>query len=205
MEITRYEDLGEMQLDAMRELASIGSGNAATALSDLLRKEVRISVPRVNLLDFNSAASILGGPETIVSGVLVKMSGDINGIALYVQDLAFINSILDSVMGKTISDYMELDEITSSAVVEISNIIISSYTNALTQMTNLNIGLSVPAHAINMAAALLTVPMAEINVVGSKVLFLDGDFTCSGQASSSKLLLMPDVNSLSFILKKLGL
>ena len=36
----------EMQLDALRELANIASGTAATALSQMLGQEVELNVPR---------------------------------------------------------------------------------------------------------------------------------------------------------------
>ncbi len=37
----------EMQLDALRELANIGSGTASTALSSMLGRSVDITVPRL--------------------------------------------------------------------------------------------------------------------------------------------------------------
>ena len=42
-------------LDVMREIGSIGTSHAATALSKLLQKEVRISIPSVNILGYNDA------------------------------------------------------------------------------------------------------------------------------------------------------
>ena len=45
MKITRYEDMDDMAKDMMREIGSIGTGNAATALSSLLGTEVKMTVP----------------------------------------------------------------------------------------------------------------------------------------------------------------
>ncbi len=39
-------DYTDLQLDALRELANIGSGNAATALADMLGRSVELAVPR---------------------------------------------------------------------------------------------------------------------------------------------------------------
>ena len=55
MKITRYEDMDNLCKDMMKEIGSIGTGNAATALSSMLQTEVRMEVPRVELLGFTEA------------------------------------------------------------------------------------------------------------------------------------------------------
>ena len=202
--VNSYEDLNGLQIDAIREVASIGAGNAATALSGVLDQKVKITVPNVSVLGFDAAANVLGGPENIVSGVMVRMSGEMNGIMLYVQELDFINVVLQSVLHKDISDYSELTEMEVSALVEIGNIIISSYMTALTRLLGVQVNLSVPGHCINMAGGILTVPMAEFGYCSDKILIMDGNFICGGQETSSKMLLVPDVASLNFLLEKLG-
>ena len=42
-------DLKELQLDALREVANIGAGHAATALSQMTNRKIMISVPEVNV------------------------------------------------------------------------------------------------------------------------------------------------------------
>jgi chemotaxis protein CheC len=202
--VKSYEDLNELQLDAIREVASIGSGNAATALSSLLNQPVKISVPRVELMDYDKAMSILGGPETIAGGIMVRLTGDMKGIILYLQELNFINLILESVFSKKIGDYGELGEMETSALIEIGNIGISSYINSLTAFAGMDVQLSVPAFNVNMAGAMISVPMAEIGYESNKMMLLDGTFWCSGNEVSSKLLLVPDVNSLNELLIRLG-
>jgi len=202
--VKSYEDLSELQLDAIKEVASIGSGNAATALSSLLSQQVRIDVPDVKLMEFDSAMMILGGPETIACGILVRLSGDMKGVILYLQELDFINAILKSVFGRTVGGYEELGEIETSALVEIGNIGISSYINSLAAFAGMDVQLSVPAFCINMAGAMVSVPMAEYGYESNKIMMLDGNFHCGGQAVSSKLLLVPEIGSLSELLCRLG-
>ena len=202
--VKNYEDLSDLQLDAIREVASIGSGNAATALSSLLNQQVRIDVPNVALMEFDSAMQILGGPETIACGILVRLTGDMNGIILYLQELDFINVILKSVFDKTVDGYDQLGEMETSALIEIGNIGISSYINSLAAFAGMDVHLSVPAFCINMAGAMVSVPMAEFGYETNKIMLLDGNFWCGGQEVSSKLLLAPDIDSLNELLGKLG-
>lgn len=199
-----YDELQGIQLDAIREIASIGAGNAATALSSILGKGIKITVPKADLVAINEIPELLGGPENVVSAILVRMSGDLNGVVLYMQDMDFINIVLESILGRRISDYSELDEMCSSALIESGNIMISSFTTALSNLAGLNISLSVPAHTINMAGAILMVPMVMIDFTGDKLMFLDGNFVCDGQETPSRFLLLPDVESLNILLEKLG-
>lgn len=43
------------------------------------------------------------------------MDGQISGIMLSVQQLEFVNLVLETMLGKTVKDYMELQELESSA------------------------------------------------------------------------------------------
>ena len=45
-----FNELSGLELDTLREIGSIGTGNAATALSSLLQCEVRIEMPEVRIL-----------------------------------------------------------------------------------------------------------------------------------------------------------
>lgn len=204
MKISSYDQLSSLQLDVLKEIGTIGSGNAATALSGVISKKVRISVPKVSILDFNNALNILGGPENIVAGIMVRMSGDLNGIMLYLQEKDFINVALDSVLHETIQSYDQLTELSQSALVEIGNIMISTYMNALSSLASIEVSLSVPAMCINMAGSILSVPMVEFGYETDKIMMLDGSFSCDGQEVSSKLLMMPDFKSLNFMLDRLG-
>ena len=55
----------EMQLDALRELANIASGTAATALSQMLGREIELSVPRALALPLADAVDAAGDPSAI--------------------------------------------------------------------------------------------------------------------------------------------
>ena len=127
MKITRYEDMDNLCKDMMKEIGSIGTGNAATALSSMLQTEVRMEVPRVELLGFTEAVDHVGDPEDMVCCVLVEMQQGINGMMLFLLKLDFINEILKRTLGKEVQDYGELGELELSAVTEVGNIIISNY------------------------------------------------------------------------------
>lgn len=204
MNLTSYKDLNALEIDTLQEVGSIGAGNAATALSEMLSCTVKITVPQVRIMEYNEAIEWIGGPEEITAGVLVKMGGQINGIMLAVQQLAFVNRVLKSVIGKEISDYPELRELESSALTEVGNILISNFINALSLMADVEISLTVPAFAVDMQGAILAVPMAEFGGQSDHLMTIGGDFLCGGEKVPCRLLLSPDIRSLNFLLEKLG-
>lgn len=199
-----YEELNGLELDTIREIGSIGTGNAATALSSMLGCEVRIDMPEVRIMGYNEAIDWIGGPEVITAGVLVHMSGELNGIMLSVQQIEFVNLVLNRMVGHTVTDYMELTDLDRSALVEVGNIMISTFINALSSLAEITTHLTVPAFAVDMQGAILTVPMAEFGGQSDYIMTIGADFICHGQKVPCRLLLSPDIRSLNFLLKKLG-
>ena len=202
--IKAFDELSSLEIDTLREIGSIGTGNAATALSTLLKREVRITLPEVRIMGYNEAIEWIGGPEAVTAGVLVRMSGQMNGIMLSVQQLEFVNLVLESMVGTRISGYEELDDMGRSALVEVGNITISTFINALSGLSDISLELTVPAFAVDMQGAILAVPMAEYGGTSDYLMTIGGNFVCDYKQVPCRLLLSPDIRSLNFLLKKLG-
>ena len=204
MAIKDYDELNSLELDTLKEIGSIGTGNAATALSSLIGQEVRIQRPEVRIMGYNEAIEWIGGPEEITAGVLVKMSGQVNGIMLAVQQLEFVNLVLESMLGKGVDDYVGLHEMENSALIEVGNIMISTFINALSDLAGISIDLTVPAFTVDMQGAIMAVPMAEYGGQSDYIMTIGGNFVCNGKEVPCRLLLSPDIRSLNFLLRKLG-
>ena len=204
MEIKSYDELNHLELDTLREIGSIGTGNAATALSQMLKRQVRITMPEVRIMGYNEAIEWIGGPEEITAGVLVRLSGQISGIMLSVQPIEFVNLVLESVMDKGITNYEQLSELEHSALIEVGNIMISTFINALSGLADVNLDLTVPAYTVDMQGAILAVPMAEYGGQSDYIMTIGGNFVCDNRQVPCRLLLSPDIRSLNVLLRKLG-
>lgn len=204
MTIKSYDELSSLELDTLKEIGSIGTGNAATSLSALIGRPVRISQPEVRIMGYNEAIEWIGGPEEITAGVLVKMGGQMNGIMLSVQQLDFVNLVLNSILGQTVKDYSGLADLENSALIEVGNIMISTFINALSGLADIKIDLTVPAFTVDMQGAIMAVPMAEYGGQSNYIMTIGGNFICRGKEIPCRLLLSPDIRSLNFLLRKLG-
>ncbi|MBQ3397624.1 MAG: chemotaxis protein CheC, partial [Synergistaceae bacterium] len=65
----------EKQLDAIREVGNIGTGNAATALSGLLSRLIHMDVPKTELVSIYEIGEHYGNPLQIVGAVFVRSLG----------------------------------------------------------------------------------------------------------------------------------
>lgn len=204
MGVKNYNELNSLELDTLREVGSVGTGNAATALSQMLGKEVHITLPEVRIMGYNEAIEWIGGPEEITAGVLVKLSGQLNGIMLSVQPLEFVNVVLESMLAHRVEAYSGLAEMESSALVEVGNIMISTFINALSGLAGMNVNLTVPAFTVDMQGAILAVPMAEYGGQSDYIMTIGGNFVCDNKQVPCRLLMSPDLRSLNALLRKLG-
>ncbi len=204
MAIQNVEQLQDMHLDVLKEIGNIGSGNAASALSELIQCNTDITVPTVKMLDFSEAVNFLGGPENVAIGMLVGIKGDITGMMLYVLQHSFASKLTSTLFGTEIEDLTNMNEMESSFISEVGNIMAASYVNALSQLTGMMIDISVPNMTVDMVGAILSVPAVEFAQVGNKVLFIDDGFIIGDGEIKSNMILVPEMQSLETLFTRLG-
>lgn len=199
-----YENMNAVRMDVLREIGSIGNGNAATALSNILDAKVSMALPSVEILGFNEALLRAGDPEEIVAAIFMEMSGEIEGVMLFIIKKDFAADILKRVLGKEEVCLETMEEMESSVLIEIGNIMISSYTNALSSLARISMDLSVPQMAVNMLGGILSLPLAMLGLESDTIMMIKGQFSIEGRELNSDILLLPDMKSLDTIIKKLG-
>ncbi|MDI0266450.1 MULTISPECIES: chemotaxis protein CheC [unclassified Clostridioides] len=192
-------------MDALREIGNIGSGNAITALASMINSNIEVLIPMVNILEYNEATNLLGGPENKVVCILLDMKGDINGMFMFLLDESITQLMLNSLFNKEESVLDEIEGIEISAIKEIGNIMASSYVNAMASMLDMTISISVPDMCIDMVGAVLNVPMIRFSDVGDQILFIENKFKMSDNYFTSHILMIPEMSSLKEILVRLGL
>ena len=157
-------DLSPVQLDVLREIGNVGAGNSATALSQLINRRIDMNVPKVSVVPLDEVPDLVGGPETIVVGVFLRVYGKApsNILFLMPKDSAFY--LVDALMGKESGETTHLDMMAESALMEIGNILAGAYLNALYSFTNLSLIPSIPALAMDMAGAILNVVLVQCRI-----------------------------------------
>ncbi len=195
------ERIDNFLIDVLKEIGNIGSGNAITALANMLSKKINMSVPKVRIIDFKDISTILGGEEEVVVGIYLNLEKDIEGNIMFILDMESAVNLLNMLLPRQVE---ELDELSISALSEVGNIVASSYVNALSTLTDLKIAVSVPSLAIDMAGAILSVPAIQFGLVSDKALFIETIFQEGDNLVKGSLFLLPDIESFEKILLLLG-
>ncbi len=189
----------ETQLDDLRELANIGAGTAATALSQMLAHEIRLSVPRALALPLADAVAAAGPPDQIVNGVVIPIESDLHAVVLLLiglDDAQTLCGMLGVEAGTEIGD---------SALAEIGNVLGASYMDALAGMTGLSMDLCPPQLVTDMLASIVASLLAATAGYSDTALMLDTALDLASEPCALSFLLIPLAGSMLSLLEPLGL
>jgi len=197
-------NLSADQLDALREIGNVGAGNSATALSQIISRKIDMTVPKVEIMPLGDVPDVVGGPDAMVVGVFLRVYGLAPGSVLFLlpRDSAFY--LIDMLMGKERGTTKNLDFMDESALMEIGNILAGSYLNALSHFTKLTLLPSIPALALDMAGAILSVVLVQLGQMGDHALVIETEFLSEDDGIRGHFFLIPDPGSLNTILAAVG-
>lgn len=199
-----FSQLADFQMDVLKEVGNIGAGHAATALSTLLDKPIDMLVPKVRMLPFEEICESVGGAETVVLAIFLRVEGDAPGNMFFILNLDAAKNILRDLIGLKIEDQEEYSELELSALNEIGNILAGSYLSSLADFTNLNMQPTVPALAIDMAGAILSYGLLQFGQMGDQALLIDTKFMEGENEVQGHFFLIPDPESFGKIFSALG-
>ena len=198
--------LKALQLDALREVANIGGGHAATALSQLTGSTIMITVPTIHITRLEDVPLQLGDGEEPVAAVLMHVMGDLTGRTLLVfpQHTALRMAQLVLHRPGTASEFGPLEQ---SAIKEAGNILSGQYMNALSEFMGLMLLPSPPSLAVDMSAAVLTTAHLQFAPDRDYVFCVESEFLMDESQARLRgvFLLLPDPASLHAILRAIHL
>jgi chemotaxis protein CheC len=189
----------DMQLDALRELANIGSGNAGTALGQMLGKTVDISVPTAAVLPLADAVAIAGEPDELRHGVVVPVVGDMDAIVLL---------LFPDADARTLCGIYGIEPSTpdgQSMLGEVGNILGTSYINVLAQMVGMRLEPAPPQVVEDMLGSILQSVLLGRGEDVDAALILDSALEVEDEECSLSFLLLPADGGIRQLLERLGL
>jgi chemotaxis protein CheC len=194
-------DLKESQLDAIREVANIGAGHAATALSGMTNRTIMITVPRVYVRPLEDACDLVGTPDSVIAAVLMHMMGDLTGRAMVLFPLRAARTLCDFLFRRPMGTTTEMGEMEQSGLKEAGNILASAYLNALSDFMGMMLVPSVPSLVIDLSGAVLTTAHVNFGHDRDYAFCVETSFRVEGAAEplGGHFLLLPDVSSLRSI------
>jgi chemotaxis protein CheC len=199
-----FKELADFQLDVLKEVGNIGAGHAATALSTLLDKPIDMLVPNVLMLPFEEICDSVGGAETVVLAIFLRVEGDAPGNMFFILNLESANNMLRHLIGFDENVEEPYTEMELSALNEIGNILAGSYLSSLADFTHLHMSPTVPSLSIDMAGAILSYGLLQFGQMGDQALLIDTKFLEGENEVQGHFFLIPDPDSFAIIFEALG-
>jgi chemotaxis protein CheC len=187
-------------VDILRVIVSRALADSSASLSDMTDGRIRLSEPKFLLLPLNIVPCVAGGPEQVVVAAYVAVNGDVSGhgMLLFEEEKAF--RLVDLLCGYPAGTTRQLGPLELSAIAEAANVIVSSYVNAIADVTGLKLLPTVPAVVMDMAGAILESVATELYLNGDEVFVAETEF--SGELSG-RILLMPNTESMARLIATL--
>jgi chemotaxis protein CheC len=188
----------DLQLDALRELANIGSGNAGTALGQMLGKSVDISVPTAAVLPLPEAVAIAGAADELRHGVVVPIVGDLDAIVVL---------LFPDADARTLCGIYGIEPSTPdgrSMLGEVGNILGTNYINVLAQMVAMDLEPAPPQVVEDMLGAILESVLIGRGGEIDSALILDSALVVEEEECSLSFLMLPENDGIRQVLERLG-
>jgi chemotaxis protein CheC len=193
-------NLSEMELDVLNELGNIGAGHAATSLSILFDRDVDISVPKIRIIEIkNIYNELING---VVAGVLIALESLEEGRSGYLYIMLPENSskqIAIALLGTEKSD----DDMYASTVMEIGNILSSSFCDALAEFMDIVLLPSPPSYAVDNPTAIIDSVVSQM-AKSSEHIIIFGTSLRTDSNIEVYLSLLPEQGLLDSIMKTVG-
>jgi len=196
------------QLDALREVANIGAGHAATALSTMTGQSIMINVPTISIARLDEVPGhVVENPEDAVAVILLQMLGDLTGRSILVFPEHTACRLAELMLQRPRGSSPTIGLLEESALKECGNILSGAYFNALADFMHLMLLPSPPLLAVDMASAVLSSAFLQFGDGHDVVFCVESEFQMrdDGDALRGYFLLLPDAASLQRILQAINL
>jgi chemotaxis protein CheC len=183
------------QMDALKEMANIGAAHSATTLSQMLDTQIGMSVPEINIVDISRAGEFLS--DELTTMVIFELQGDIPHGGFLVLHFPRDSAVRTAgIMQGSAGDVHTFDEMDQSTIVEVGNIMISSFLSATSDLLGFNMLPSPPMLIIDMAHAAITSLIAQMTIDVDDVILFRVELRSEEHNIAGNILIFLEVNTL---------
>lgn len=166
------------------------------SLNALVQKSFSLAGVEVRHLPFEHLhMEYLDQPEAETVAIYLRISDDLPGHAILILNFPEALCLADLLLGECVGTTAVLDEMTISALAETGNIVLSSFLNAVAQLTHRAIRPSPPAVVVDMLATILQTMATAVAATSDQLCLIEADFRCTlEQPLTIRFLLLPNFN-----------
>jgi chemotaxis protein CheC len=190
------------RLDALKEVASIGAGHAATALSLMTGARIMIDVPTVNVAPLDELIPGIADADAQVVSVVMDMHGSLRGHTLLALPLVTGRRLADLMLRRERRPGGLLDLLEESALKEAGNILGGAYMTALSEFLGMTLLPSPPRLTVGTTENVMAAHKQQAsNAAAACCVETEFSFEEIGERFRGFFLLLPDAESFDAIFR----
>ena len=191
-----------IQKDALQELANIGAAHSATTLSQMLNSQIGMSVPEINIVDIADVSEFVS--DELTTMVIFELQGDIPHGGFLILHFPRDSAVRTAHIMQGEEDApLTFSEMDQSAILEVGNIMVSSFLSASSDLLGFNLLPSPPALIVDMAHAAITSLIAQMTVEVDDVILFRVKLTSDEHNIAGNILIFLEVTALERIAGRL--
>lgn len=192
--------LSAERVDALKEVANIGAGHAATALSLMTGARIMIDVPTVNVAPLDELIPGIADSDSQIVSVLMEMRGSLRGHTLLALPLATGCRLADLMLRRERRSGGPLDVLEESALKEAGNILGGAYMTALSEFLGMSLLPSPPRLMVGTTRTVMDEHKRQA-ASAAAACCVETEFTFEeiGEKFRGFFLLLPDTESFGLI------
>jgi chemotaxis protein CheC len=204
--------LSDEQQDTLKELGNIGTGNAVTALSRLVKKKIDVTLTDVGIIPLDELPTQFGGPKEKVCGIFCHIDKpsqatilnifEMTPLMKMIADLAGTKSKINPSKVKTKKD---LDEFAVSTIVEMGNIMAGHYASALADLMDTKLMIDIPEFTMSNAGEIGEFLSKELKSVAEFFIIIKTSIKVADLKLKGMFFFIPDIETLKIFFNKLGI
>jgi len=158
------------EVDILREIGSIGAGNATIALSELIQQKILITLPGIYIISPEKVPKLLGFHEMPVVIIYKRLQENDNCDILLVFEKEEANKIVLAVAKNTFGIEDIDEEMKKSIIKEVGNIVIGAFLSAISNFTDMRLLPEPPIHVKDIFDAILEVFLTKLCIQNRKAM-----------------------------------
>ncbi|MFX1418619.1 MAG: chemotaxis protein CheC [Promethearchaeota archaeon] len=202
--------LTEEQQDTLKEIGNIGTGNAVTALSRLVKKKIDVTLTDVGIVPLEELPIQFGGDKEKVCGIFCHIETPTQATILNIFEMTPLMKMIADLAGKKskidpnkVKTKNDLDEFAISTIVEMGNIMAGHYASALADLLGTKLMIDIPEFAMSQAGEIGEFLSKELKSIAEFFIIIKTSIKVSDLKLKGMFFFIPDLESLRIIFEKL--
>ena len=203
-------DLTDLQLDTLKELGNIGTGNAVTAISQLLEKEIQMSLTYVDIIPFWEINNLIENPSSEIFAISSNITGKESMVILQFfpkkSMLNIIEDLSESKVNKNsqINELDDLDDYSKSIISEFGNILAGHYASSMANLMEMTLLPKSPLIVLDTFETVLNSIVSEFSKLIDYLVIIKTKIEIEILNIEGILCFIPDLDTMKKFFEKIG-